>query len=84
MTPSAELFPHPDARTGYYVSAMDAGRYALVDGPYATHNEALAMVDTIQRAYCQRNPWGDFYGWGTTAITARELPEKNHIVPLDT
>jgi hypothetical protein len=53
---------------GYYVSAIDGGRHALAAGPYATHAEALARVESVRSEWDGRDPRAAFAGWGTCRI----------------
>lgn len=56
----------PDPRPGfYYVSAIDAGRSARLDGPYPTHAEALGEVERARAALVQMDPRAWFYAFGT-------------------
>ena len=54
----------------YYVSAADAGRTALLSGPYDTHAEALAKVDSVRRRAEERDSGAVFYSFGTVAMPA--------------
>lgn len=57
--------PHPGA---YYVSVKDQGRTALLAGPWPTHAEALAMVDTVRAKACELDPRGVWYAYGTARL----------------
>ena len=59
---------NPDPRAGhYYVSAVDGPRYWLLAGPFASHSEALAMVDTATSLAHEHDAAGrlSFAGFGT-------------------
>jgi hypothetical protein len=59
----------PDSKPGpYYVSVVDAGRYALVSGPYEQHAEALEKVDPARRICAELNPRTVFYAFGTCRL----------------
>lgn len=50
---------------GFYVSAIDGRRRALVSGPYPSHRAALDDAPRVNRAVCELDPRAHFYGWGT-------------------
>jgi hypothetical protein len=59
----------PDTKPGpYFVSVADAGRVALLAGPYDTHAEALAKVDHAQTLAEERDSRAVFYGFGTVRM----------------
>ena len=49
----------------YYVSIKDAGKFAVVVGPFQTHQEALNMVEPAITAGHEADPKSWFYAWGT-------------------
>lgn len=49
----------------YYVSMIRDRRYALLAGPFATHEEALAMVIPVKREAHRLDQWTDFDSFGT-------------------
>jgi hypothetical protein len=63
---------------GYYVTVQDsrAGklRTRWAAGPYATHEEALAVVEPARKAASTADPWTDFLAWGTSKLEAASLP----------
>lgn len=59
---------------GYYVTIWTGAKYRIARGPFDTYPLALAAVDATQRLASDLDPWSDFYGWGTTKITAPKLP----------
>lgn len=59
---------------GYFVSMINGKRTALLVGPYATHQEALAMVDKAKEKAIQLNLWCVFYTFGTCKIESDSLP----------
>lgn len=64
----------------FYVSIRDAGKFALVAGPFQTHESALAAVKAARKIGCEVDPWAWFYGWGTCktehGYTSGRLNEK--------
>ncbi len=67
----------PDLTPGhYYVSARDAGRTALLAGPFVNdHAGALAMVDRAREAACEINGFAWFWAFGTVRVA------QSHAVP---
>lgn len=54
----------------YYVTLIrDDKRVAWLAGPYATHEQALALVDRAWLKACDVDPWCHFYARGTASIT---------------
>lgn len=49
----------------YYVSMVRDSRYALMAGPFATHAEALEMVDAVRKEAARLDPFCDFDAFGT-------------------
>lgn len=59
----------PDPRPGaYYVSVIDGPRRALLAGPWPTHAEALAMVETVRTKACELDGRGHWYAFGTARL----------------
>jgi hypothetical protein len=56
------------AAKGFYVSAVDGSRRALVDGPHAMHSDALARVDAVRARWLELDPRSHFYWWGTASV----------------
>lgn len=54
-----------DTMQHFYVSVIDAKRYDLLAGPFATHQEALDMVEPARKLTTQIKPEAHFYGFGT-------------------
>ena len=52
----------------YYVSIIDGERWALILGPFRTHQEALDMVDKARDVGCEIDRKSHFYGWGTCKV----------------
>ena len=52
----------------FYVSVVDGPKHGLLAGPYRTHEEALAAVDTARDADCAANDWAWFYSYGTVKM----------------
>ena len=65
----------PDTKPGpYYVSALDGPKTYLMAGPYAAHQDALAMVATA-REVAERNDHSGksvWMAWGTVRIEGCE------------
>lgn len=59
----------------YYVSAIDGDRKALIVGPYATHEEALADVQRVKRAAYEVNDRAIWWAWGTASVDLDKTPE---------
>ena len=57
----------PEAGPGgaFYVSVRSGDRAGCLAGPYATHPEALAVVDLVRAMAEQADPRAVFYGFGT-------------------
>jgi hypothetical protein len=51
---------------GFYVSAVDGSRAALVSGPFETHSEALKAVGPAREACA--DPRAHWYAWGTCRV----------------
>ena len=49
----------------YYVSAIDAGRVAIIAGPFKTHQEAKDQVNAARRTADAIDPRAHFYAFGT-------------------
>lgn len=56
--------------TGYYVSAINGRRTALIAGPFRSHKAALIMVDRVYKVACTVDPWSVHYAWGTAKLTS--------------
>jgi hypothetical protein len=56
-----------DARD-YYVSMIRDKRYKLLAGPFATHLDALQMVDPAKREAARLDPFVDFDAFGTCSM----------------
>jgi hypothetical protein len=52
----------------FYVSVVDGRRTGLLRGPFATHAEALALVEPVRTWVVARDPRAHFYGFGTAAV----------------
>jgi len=55
----------------YYVSMVRDSRYALMAGPFATHAEALQMVDPVKKEAIRHDPFCDFDAFGTCSMLRR-------------
>jgi len=49
----------------YYVSMIRGKKYALMAGPFATHNEALYWVGPVKKEASRLDPFCDFDLFGT-------------------
>lgn len=72
-----------DPERAYYVTIIDADRYSLALGPFETHRQALAKVESVndwvrEQGYAGA-PW---WGFGTSSIDRADArPGKlNHIL----
>lgn len=52
----------------FYVSVVDGGRVGLLAGPFATHKEALDLVDEAQELAQEADPFACFYAFGTLSL----------------
>ena len=59
---------------GFYVTAVDSGRTALLAGPFKSHEAALARVDTSKRIAQQVNDRAIWWAYGTSRDTVGNLP----------
>lgn len=79
-----------DARPGaYYVSVIDGNRRALLAGPWPTHREALAMVDTVSAGIIDKWPEAHWYAFGTARVPDGDsvpvrFGSQNHLFGLPT
>lgn len=56
-----------DRRPGkYYVTAVDAGRVALLAGPFTSHEAALARVEPSKRTAQKVNDRAAWWAYGTS------------------
>ena len=63
---------------GYFVDAVDGKRVSLLLGPFATHAEALVMVDPARTLACELDPWAHFYRFGTCRVVTSKTGILNH------
>jgi len=63
----------PDSRPGYYyVSVFDDRRIprpCLALGSFATHAEALVMVEAVRALVEEKDPKGVWYSYGTARLS---------------
>ncbi len=52
----------------FYVSVVDGPKFALLAGPFQTHQEALDMVDKARTEGEKHDPWACFYSFGTVKM----------------
>jgi hypothetical protein len=45
----------------YYIAIHDAGRSALIAGPYGAEAEARGQMDYVRQLACDADPWSWFY-----------------------
>jgi hypothetical protein len=55
----------------YYVSMKRDSHYALMAGPFATHEEALQMVEPVRKEASRLDPFCDFDAFGTCSMLRR-------------
>jgi hypothetical protein len=60
--------PPCERAKGYYVSAVDGPRQALVAGPFETHAEALSQVEPEREKWCRLDGRAHFAAWGTCRV----------------
>lgn len=66
----AAIVTRREARA-FFVSAEDNGRYALMLGPFDTHEEAQEQIDRARDAAYALNPAAHWWSWGT-ALAPRQ------------
>lgn len=69
MTQTPDTAPGP-----YYVTMVDAGRTWFLAGPFATHQEALDLVEPARKAAHEADAMTHFYGFGTARAPGRTKP----------
>jgi len=52
----------------FFVSAIDAGKYFLMAGPFEDHAEAGAAVEEAKKLACDHDPRAIFMAWGTCRL----------------
>ena len=60
----------------YYTSVIDGSQTGLLTGPYATHQEALDMVDTARDKAVELDHRAWFYAYGTCSIDLEKWGER--------
>lgn len=55
----------------FYVSLIRDSRYALLAGPFATHDQALAFVQPAKDEAARLDPFTDFDAFGTCSMPRR-------------
>ena len=61
----------------FYCSVIDGGRVGVLAGPYATHEEALAKVETAKALALKANAWAHFFSFGTLSLPHGTPPLNN-------
>jgi hypothetical protein len=59
-------------KPAFYVSVVDGEQFGLLAGPFATHDEALALVDKAQALAEELNRRAVFYSFGTVQMKTGE------------
>lgn len=54
----------------FFVSMIRDSRTALLAGPFATHEAALASVESACKEANRVDPWSDFDAFGTCSLVA--------------
>lgn len=77
-----------DTKDGaYYVTAVDAGRVALLLGPFINnHAGALARVQDVRTVANEMHPASVFYSFGTVRMFGRDsypIGSMNNLLGLD-
>lgn len=52
----------------FYVSVVDGKRVGLLAGPFATHKQALDLVDKAKEKAEEIDPFACFYAFGTLSL----------------
>ena len=52
----------------YYVSMLRDKKYALMAGPFLSHDEALSFVDPVRKEASRLDPRSDFDAFGTCSL----------------
>lgn len=67
----------------YYVSVVDGNKFALLAGPFRTHEAALKMVDKVTEKAQEIDRKSIFYGFGTVKMGNghREGSLNKHFFP---
>lgn len=65
----------------FYATAVDAGRYALLVGPFATKEDADVYGygdkhNAVMDAACSADSWAAFYGFGVTKLATGQRDGK--------
>lgn len=75
------------ATTTYYVTAHEhdsaSSRVAWLSGPYATHEEAIAMIRPVKDWALEYDPWMHFAWFGTASIDTPGEPRWPHPLPFE-
>jgi hypothetical protein len=61
-----------ESGSGFYVTAVDGGRFWRLSGPYDAHAAAVADVNVAREIAVRQNPWAHFYSFGTALLPTRE------------
>lgn len=76
----------PDSGPGpYYVSARDGPTtFWLLAGPFATHAEALALVERTRQVACEDEPRAFWYSFGTCRMKdgTTKPGSANHVLGI--
>lgn len=62
-----------DPRPGYYYcTVIDGSNYALLAGPYESHQEAIDNLPTVKRVALKTDARAAFYAFGTARLELDE------------
>ena len=62
----------------FYVSAIDCGKYALMLGPFKTHEGALQKVNACRNKAYDIDPRSHWWQWGTCK-KSNETPQRGRM-----
>jgi len=65
----------------FYVSVIDGPRYGLLLGPFAQHEQALALVEAVSKKANELDPRAWFYAFGTCKAQGTEPGRLNSLFP---
>ncbi|HVX13824.1 MAG TPA: hypothetical protein VHC22_21760 [Pirellulales bacterium] len=62
----------------FYIAIHDAGRSALIAGPYPTEDQAISQMAHVQALTFEADPWSWFYSF---SLARTELDCKTRFGP---
>lgn len=68
----------------YYVGVIRGKtRVGLLAGPFASRDEAIAMIEPARRLACEIDPWCDFDAFGTLSLQTDAPGVLNDLLGLE-